>query len=85
MGGVWAVVKLALRFQKDFTDRYIIRNRELEGRVDELEAEQERQRAACMEEIAVLRAATRRCERRENQLIRALAMAGINLPTDYDG
>lgn len=37
LGGVWAVVKLAVHFQQNFTDKYIVRNRELETRVETVE------------------------------------------------
>jgi hypothetical protein len=68
LGGMWIVVKLALRFQSDFTDRYIERNRSLEERICVLEAQEEK-----------LREAMRLCEQREVQMMRVLASHGISI------
>ena len=38
-GGVWVVVRLALHYQADFTDRYASRVDHLESRLDAAEAE----------------------------------------------
>lgn len=69
---LFAVVRLALKFQADFADKYAARNAELEARVDALEAE-----------LEVMRKVSRRCELRELVLMRWLAKHGVELPPDY--
>lgn len=61
-GGLWWVVRLIWRFQRDVVDRYSVRIGELEGRVKVLEEEREQLRRtliACATERGALRAMVR--------------------------
>jgi hypothetical protein len=61
-GGLWFVIRLIVRFQRDFTDQYAKRIVELEARIGLLEADKEqlqRQWIACATERGALRAVVR--------------------------
>lgn len=61
-GGLWFVVRLIVRFQRDFTDRYATRIVELEARISVLEKDKQtlsRQLIACATERGALRAVVR--------------------------
>lgn len=61
-GGLWFVVRLIVRFQRDFTDRYAARIVEQDARIDTLEEEIEDLKLrliACATERGALRAIVR--------------------------
>lgn len=61
-GGLWFVVRLVTRFQRDFTDRYAARIVTLEAKVDVLERDKDalnRRLIACATERGALRALVR--------------------------
>jgi hypothetical protein len=61
-GGLWFVVRLIVRFQRDFTDRYADRIIALEAKVEDLHEEREllrRQLVSCATERGALRAVVR--------------------------
>jgi hypothetical protein len=47
-GGLWFVVRMIIRFQEDFTNRYALRVAELEGRVAEQDKQIEQLRMLLM-------------------------------------
>lgn len=61
-GGLWFVIRLIVRFQRDFTDRYAARIAQQDARIDTLEAEVEDLKGrlvACATERGALRALVR--------------------------
>jgi hypothetical protein len=61
-GGVWFVVRLIVRFQRDFTDRYAARIVEQDAHIDRLESENDdlkRRLIGCATERGALRAVVR--------------------------
>ena len=69
LGGLWFILRMALRYQADFTDRYAERLERQDARIDALEAE-----------ITGLHRQVLECGQREARLRRALIDAGIELP-----
>lgn len=69
VGGLWAVLRMALAYQRDFTDRYAVRVAHQDDRIDALEAE-----------ISGLYRQVQECGAREARLRHALLAAGIDIP-----
>lgn len=69
IGGLWAILRMALGYQRDFTDRYADRVQRQDDRIDALEAE-----------IDGLHNQVVECGQREARLRLALIQAGIALP-----
>lgn len=69
LGGLWFILRMALRYQADFTDRYAERVERQDHRIDALEAE-----------ITGLHRQVQECGQREARLRRALIDAGIAVP-----
>ena len=69
VGGLWFILRMALSYQRDFTDRYADRVRAQEDRLTALEAE-----------IDGLHKAREECHRENAQMKLALISAGITLP-----
>lgn len=69
LGGLWFILRMALRYQADFTDRYADRVARQDDRIDALEAE-----------ITGLYKQVQECGQREARLRHALIAAGIELP-----
>lgn len=69
VGGLWAVLRMALSYQRDFTDRYAVRVQHQDDRIDALEAE-----------IDGLHKQVIECGQREARMRLALIAAGIEVP-----
>lgn len=69
IGGLWFILRMALTYQRDFTDRYAERVRHQDDRIDALEAE--------IEALHQMRA---ECHRENARMRLALIAAGIEVP-----
>lgn len=74
IAGLWAILRMALRYQSDFTERYADRVERQDNRITALEAE-----------ITGLYRQVQECGQREARLRRALIEAGIEIPPDPGG
>lgn len=68
IGGLWFILRMALKYQHDFTDQYADRVKLQDVRIDALEAE-----------IVGLRHEVVECGQREARLRLALIQSGINI------
>lgn len=69
IGGLWFILRMAVAYQRDFTDRYADRVGRQDDRIDALEAE-----------IDGLHKQVIECGQREARLRLALIAAGIEVP-----
>ena len=69
LGGLWFILRMAVAYQRDFTDRYAERVARQDDRIDKLEAE-----------ITALHRQTQECAAREARLRLVLIRAGIEVP-----
>ncbi len=69
VGGLWFILRMAITYQRDFTDRYADRVRHQDDRIAALEAE-----------IDGLHKAREECHRENAQMRLALISAGITFP-----
>lgn len=70
VGTVWFVMRMVVAYQRDFTERYVVRVKDQEQRISLLEAKVEAAHAAVEE-----------CRARESSLVSALRAAGVALPS----
>jgi hypothetical protein len=80
IAGLWFILRMALAYQRDFTDRYAERVHELDDRVDMLEAEAVERDRRHDAQLSELRLQIVGCGQREARLRLALIEAGINIP-----
>lgn len=71
IGGLWFILRMALRYQADFTDQYAERVRRQDDRITALEAE-----------LDGLYKRVQECGQREARLRMALIEAGIRVPPE---
>jgi len=69
IGGLWFILRMALTYQRDFTDQYSSRIKEQDLRIDALE-----------DEIDELRAAQDLCHQENARMRYALIANGITIP-----
>ena len=74
IGGLWFILRMAIRYQHDFTDQYAARVQRQDARIDALEAE-----------ITGLHNEIAACGQREARLRLALIQSGINITDRLDG
>ncbi len=71
VGGLFFILRMAVSYQRDFTDQYARRVQEQDDRIDDLETE-----------IVQLRRQVNECGQREARLRYALIQAGVVLDPD---
>ena len=82
LAGVWFVVRLVLRFQRDFTDRYSLELSAERGRREQAEALIDRLRREHAEVIDRMRAEQDALRHRLDTVTAALRTAGIEVPDE---